>query len=157
MVGLGYGYMDTLTTYLPQIFVVMGLLLILAELVIGIQTGFDMLLIGSILVLSGLIGILTGSEMLMLVLAIGLSVLYIAVGRKKIRRKITTITTKTNIDKLIGSTGTVVRAISPDSAGIIRVNDEEWRASADEVLYERDTVVIEAIEGVTVIVHKLGK
>ncbi len=78
--------MDTLTTYLPQIFVVMGLLLILAELVIGIQTGFDMLLIGSILVLSGLMGILTGSEMLMLVLAIGLSVLYIAVGRKKIHR-----------------------------------------------------------------------
>ena len=117
----------------------------------------DLLLIGSIMVISGFVGILTGSEALMLLLAVGLSVLYIAVGRKKIRRKITTITTKTNVDKLIGSTGTVVRDIDPDRAGIIRVNDEEWRASAEEVLYERDTVVIEAVEGVTVIVRKLSK
>lgn len=149
--------MDALITYLPQVFVVLGLLMVLAELVIGIQTGFDLLLIGSILVISGFVGILTGNELLMLLLAIGLSALYIAVGRKKIRRKITTITTKTNIDKLVGSTGTVVRAINPESAGIIRVNDEEWRASAEEILYERDTVVIEAIEGVTVIVRKLSK
>jgi membrane protein implicated in regulation of membrane protease activity len=131
--------------------------MVLAELLLGIQTGFDLLLIGSIMVVSGFVGIFTGSETLMLLLAVGLSVLYIAVGRKKIRRKITTVTTKTNIDKLVGSTGTVVRGIDPDTAGIIRVNDEEWRASAEEVLYERDTVVIEAIEGVTVIVRKLSK
>lgn len=149
--------MDTLTAYLPQIFVVLGLLLILAELVVGIQTGFDLLLIGSILVISGFAGLLTGNELLMLLMAIGLSIFYIAFGRKKIRRKITTITTKTNIDKLVGSTGIVIRDINPESAGIIRVNDEEWRASAEEVLYERDTVVIEAIEGVTVIVRKLSK
>ena len=149
--------MDGLTITIPQIFVVLGLLMVLAELVLGIQTGFDLLLIGSIMVVSGFVGIFTGSETLMLLLAVGLSVLYIAVGRKRIRRKITTVTTKTNIDKLVGSTGTVVRGIDPDTAGIIRVNDEEWRASAEEVLYERDTVVIEAIEGVTVIVRKLSK
>lgn len=149
--------MDGFAVSIPQLFVVGGLLLILAELVLGIQTGFDLLLIGSIMVISGFVGIFTGSELLMLVLAIGLSVLYIAVGRKKIRRKITTITTKTNIDKVVGSTGTVVRGINPDTAGIVRIDDEKWRASADEVLYEGDTVTIEAIEGVTVIVRKLSK
>jgi membrane protein implicated in regulation of membrane protease activity len=131
--------------------------MILAELVLGIQTGFDLLLIGSIMVISGLVGLFTGSETLMLLLAIGLSVLYIAVGRKRIRQKITTVTKKTNIDKLMGATGTVVRDINPDTAGLVRVNDERWRASAEEVLYEGDTVVIEGIEGVTVIVHKLQK
>jgi membrane protein implicated in regulation of membrane protease activity len=42
-------------------------------------------------------------------------------------------------------------------AGIVRINDEKWRASAEEVLYEGDMVTIEAIEGVTVIVRKLSK
>lgn len=149
--------MDALTDYLPQIFVVLGLLMILAELVLGIQTGFDLLLIGSILVISGFAGILTGSELLMLILAIGLSVLYIAVGRKKIRQKITTVTKKTNIDKLMGATATVERDINPDTAGMVRIDDERWRASADEVLYVGDVVTIEAVDGVTVIVRKLTK
>lgn len=149
--------MDALTDYLPQIFVVLGLLMILAELVLGIQTGFDLLLIGSILVISGFAGILTGSELLMLILAIGLSVLYIAVGRKKIKQKITTVTKKTNVDKLMGATATVERDINPDTAGMVRIDDERWRASADEVLYVGDVVTIEAVDGVTVIVRKLTK
>jgi membrane protein implicated in regulation of membrane protease activity len=149
--------MDTIIEFLPEIFVVLGLLMILAELVIGIQTGFDLLLIGSIMVVSGFAGILTGSETLMIVLAIGLSILYIAVGRKRIRSKVITVAKKTNIDKLVGSTGTVVREINPDTAGIIRVDDESWRAAAEEVLYVGDVVTIEGIEGVTVQVRKLSK
>ncbi len=149
--------MDSLTAILPQLFVVIGLLMVLAELVLGIQTGFDLLLIGSIMVLSGFVGLLTGSELLMLLIAITLSVLYIAVGRKRIRQKITVVAKKTNIDKVLGATGTVERSINPDTAGIVRIDDEKWRASADEVLYEGDTVTIEAIEGVTVIVRKLSK
>ncbi len=142
---------------LPETFVILGLLMILAELVIGIQTGFDLLLIGSIMVVAGFVGILTGSELLMILLAIGLSVLYIAVGRKRIRSKVITVAKKTNVDKLVGSTGTVVREINPDTAGIIRVDDESWRAAAEEVLYVGDIVTIENIEGVTVQVRKLSK
>lgn len=149
--------MDTFVITLPHIFVVIGLLMILAELVLGIQTGFDLLLIGSIMVISGFAGLLTSSELLMLLLAIGLSVLYIAVGRKRIRQKITTVAKKTNIDRVVGATGTVVRAINPTVAGIVRVDDEQWRAAAEEVLYEGDPVIIEAIDGVTVIVRKLSK
>jgi len=149
--------MDNLYEFLPEAFVVLGLLMVLAELVLGIQTGFDLLLIGSIMVIAGFAGILTGSELLMFVLAIGLSVLYIAVGRKRIRSKITTVVKKTNIDKLVGSTGTVVREINPDAAGIIRVDDESWRAAAEEVLYVGDVVTIESVEGVTVLVRKLSK
>ncbi len=149
--------MDTFTITLPHVFVVIGLLMVLAELVLGIQTGFDLLLIGSIMVISGFVGLLTGSELIMLVLAIGLSILYIAIGRKRIRRKITTVAKKTNIDRVVGSTGTVVRDINPTTAGIVRVDDEQWRAAAEEVLYEGDPIIIEAIDGVTVLVRKLSK
>lgn len=142
---------------LPQVFVIGGLLMILAELIVGIDTGFDLLLIGSILVVSGLIGSLVGGIGLTLILAIAMTLLYIFLFRSKVKARITVATSKTNIDKLIGATGTVVRRIAPDSAGIVRVNDEEWRASADEIIYESDTVVVNAIEGVTVIVQRLTK
>jgi len=147
--------MDSVVT-IPQLFVIAGLLLILAELLVGIQAGFDLVLIGSILVVSGLVGMLT-SVPLMLILATVLSILYIAVGRNKIRQKVAVVTKKTNIDKLVGSTGTVVRSVTPDTAGLVRVNDEDWRASAEEILYERDAIVVEGIEGVTLIVSKLSK
>ena len=142
---------------IPQLFVIVGLLLALAELLVGIQTGFDLVLIGSILFVSGFVGMLTNSVPLMLVLATVLSIVYIAVGRNKIRQKITTVTKKTNIDKLIGATGTVVRSVTPDTPGLVRVNDEDWRASAEEILYERDVIIVEGIEGVTLIVRKLSK
>jgi membrane protein implicated in regulation of membrane protease activity len=151
--------MDLFNISLPQIFVIIGLLMILAELVIGINTGLDLLLIGSILIISGLAGILFGfgGIWLPVILAIILSILYIAFFRSRIKRRITVATSKTNIDKLIGATGTVVRNVSPGSAGMVRVNDEDWRASADEVLYDGDVVVVNAIEGVTLIVEKLAK
>jgi membrane protein implicated in regulation of membrane protease activity len=147
--------MDQFVT-IPQLFVIAGLLLMLAELLVGIQTGFDLVLIGSILVVSGFVGMLTSTP-IMLVVATVLSVLYIAVGRKQIRQKITTVTKKTNIDKLIGAGGVVVRTITPDTAGLVRVNDEDWRATAEEILYERDPIIVEGIEGVTLIVRKLSK
>lgn len=147
--------MDTVVT-IPQLFVIAGLLLVLAELLVGIQTGFDLVLIGSILFVSGFVGMFTNVP-LMPVLASALSILYIAVGRNKIRQKVAVVTKKTNIDKLVGATGTVVRSVTPDTAGLVRVNDEDWRASAEEILYERDAIVVEGIEGVTLIVRKLSK
>lgn len=151
--------MELFNISLPQIFVIFGLLMILAELIIGINTGFDLLLIGSILVISGLAGIVFGTSgiWLSVILAIILSILYIAFFRSQIKRRITVSTSKTNIDKLMGATGTVTREISPGSAGMVRIDDEQWRASADEVLYDGDIVVVNAVEGVTVIVQKLAK
>lgn len=149
--------MDGFSITLPHIFVVLGLLMVLAELGVGIETGLDLVLIGSILIMSGFAGLFFSSTVLALVLATALSVVYIAIGRKKIKQKITTVTKKTNIDKLMGATATVIRDINPDTAGIVRIDDEKWRAAAQEVLYEGDVVTIEGIEGVTVIVRKLDK
>lgn len=149
--------MDFFMSYLPQIFIVVGLLLILLELVVGIETGLDMVLIGSVLLISGFVGMLLGNIPLMLVLAITLSVLYIAVGRRQIRHRLTVATSRTNIDRLIGSNATVIRQISPEKAGMVRMDDETWRATADEIIYESDVVTVESVEGVTLRVRKLAK
>ena len=142
---------------LPQVFIVAGLVAILAETVIGVSTGFDLLLIGTILIIGGGVGLLTGSVPVTLIVSVALTLLYLAVFRNQLRKKLLKVTHHTNVDKLIGQTGKVIRTITPDTAGLIRVDDEDWRASADEVLYEKAKVKILSIEGVTLKVEKTGK
>jgi membrane protein implicated in regulation of membrane protease activity len=139
---------------LPQLFVISGLFFIMAELFVGIDTGFDLILIGSILIISGFIGLFTGNISLMLGLAALLAILYIAVGRKQIKARVTVLTHKTNIDSLPGKTGMVIRSITPDTAGMVRLNDEDWRASADQVIHEKEKIKVVSIEGVTLNVKK---
>ena len=64
------------------------------------------------------------------------------------------ITKHTNIDKLIGDTGVVIRSITPDTAGMVRLGDEDWRASSPEIIYEKEKVEVLNIEGVTLKVFK---
>lgn len=146
--------MDIIPLTLPQLFVIAGLLFVMAELFVGIEAGFDLVLIGSILFVSGFAGIFTDNITLMFALATVLSFLYITLGRSKIQQKITVITHKTNIDKLIGKKGIVIRSITPDTAGMVRIGDEDWRATSQEVLYEKDAVKVDTIEGVTLNVSK---
>jgi len=139
----------------PQTLVILGLCLVLAELFLGIATGFDLVLIGSILVASGFVGILTGNYIVALVVSVILSIIYIAFGRRLVKSKIIITTHKTNIDKLIGQKATVVRSITPDTPGLVRLNDEDWRASSDDVLFEKDKCTVDSVEGVTLLVSKI--
>lgn len=131
-----------------QSIVILGLGLALAELAIGIDAGFDLVIIGSILVISGLLGTAFGLNVT-LICAIILVMLYFFFGRRLIKSRLVVTTKKTNIDKLIGKTGIVVRSVTPDTPGLVRIDDEDWRASADQTLFEKDKIVVESIEGVT--------
>ena len=131
-----------------QSIVILGLGLVMMELVIGIDAGLDLVVIGSILILSGLLGTVT-SLTATLVAAMALAVLYFIFGRKMIKTHLVVTTEKTNIDKLIGKSGIVIRSITPDTPGLVRIDDEDWRANAAETLFEKDKIVVESIEGVT--------
>lgn len=140
-----------------QIMVIIGLILAGLELMAGVQMGFDLVLLGSILVISGFVGMVGGGIYLSLALAAVLSGMYIFFGRKIIQSKLIVATKHTNIDKLIGKTGVAIRSITPDTAGMVRLEDEDWRAVGDEVIYEKDKVVVEAVEGVSLKVKKVAK
>lgn len=135
--------------------VIIGLMLAVLELIAGVQMGFDLVLLGSILVISGFAGILGGGIYLSLALATVLSGLYIAFGRQVIRSKLIVATKHTNIDKLIGKKGVVIRTITPDTAGMVRLEDEDWRAVAKEVIYEKEKIEVEMVEGVSLKVKKI--
>ena len=63
----------------------------------------------------------------------------------------------TNIDKLHGKTGVIIRTVTSDTAGMVRLDDEDWRAVSDELIYEKEKVKIKSIEGVSLIVEKIKK
>jgi membrane protein implicated in regulation of membrane protease activity len=137
-----------------EIIIIVGLLLAALELLLGVPAGFDLVLTGSILIISGIIGSIASNFTVTLVVAIVLSVFYIAYGRSLIRQKLIIATKGTNVDKLIGSHGVVIRSITPETPGMVRVEDEDWRAVSEEVLYEKDKIEVTSISGVSLKVKK---
>lgn len=142
---------------ISQLLIVGGFILVLGELLVGIEAGFDLVLIGSILVLGGLTGVVTQNTLVALAISIVLSIVYIVFGRNAVKKKITVITHKTNIDKLIGKHGVVIRSITPDTPGLVRLDDEDWRATSSQVLYEKQKIIVQSLSGVTLNVKKVVK
>lgn len=135
--------------------ILFGLFLVLIELLVGLDTGFDLVLLGTILIIGGFGGLAAGNVMVALIISVVLSVVYILFGRSFVKSRVFILTHSTNIDKLKGKTAVVVRSITPDTAGLIRVDDEDWRATADQVLYEKEKVRVQSVEGVTLKVEKI--
>lgn len=138
-----------------EIFILIGIVLIASELFVGIQTGFDLVLVGIALIIGGTIGLLTTNPIFALIISSLLLIFYFIFGRSFVKQKVFILTKKTNIDKLIGETGVVIRSITPDTAGMVRIDDEDWRATSSQILYEKDKIKVEAIEGVTLCVTKI--
>lgn len=129
--------------------IIVGIIAIAAELFLGVSTGFDLLIIGVIGVVSGLLGMLSGSVEIALVSISALSVAYIFVGRAFIKSKLTLTTRKTNIDAVIGKKGIIVKKITPSTAGQVKVEGEIWRAEADVAIDEGTEITVNSVSGVT--------
>lgn len=140
-----------------NVMIIVGLFCAIASLAIGIDAGFDILLLGSVLVISGLLGASMSSSTVSLVVAIILSIGYVFLGRKFIKQKFLIATTKTNIDNAVGRVGLVVKDISEDSAGIVKIDSEEWRASSDGGIKAGEKVIVKSVEGVGLNVEKTAK
>lgn len=134
--------------------IIAGIAAIIAELFIGVATGFDLMVIGVILILSASIGLIVNSFVVSLIVAILLSVLYVVFGRKFVKQKISIATTATNTDALIGKKGIVVKKITHEHAGQVKVDGEIWRAVAKSTLDEETMVTVQSVSGVTLSVSK---
>jgi membrane-bound serine protease (ClpP class) len=139
---------------LAQYLTVIGLVMGLVVLAVGVEIGIDLLLIGSILLVSGLIGVSVQNSLVAVVLSIILSIIYMLYGRTIIRRRLTVATRSTNIDRLIGKVATLKTAVDPESVGSIRIDDEDWRVRSSEAIAKGEKVTVVAVEGVTLEVTK---
>ena len=140
--------------WLWLVFVIAGLLLVVLELIIGVETGLDLVFIGSALVLGGLVTWPFNSWLLTLIVTSIICVAYVALGRRYVHRWTAVKKVKTNIDTIIGQQGIVLKDIKKNFDGRVRVGNEQWRARADEEIQQGEEITVTSISGVTLIVEK---
>jgi len=137
-----------------MIFVAIGLVMVLLELVVGVDAGLDLVILGTAFMVGGLVGLPFKSWVVPLIATGGISVVYLAVGRRYVHRWTAVRTSKTNIDAIIGRTGFVVQGIARDAHGRVKVGVEDWRACAAEDIEEGAKVVVTDVNGVTLVVER---
>jgi membrane protein implicated in regulation of membrane protease activity len=143
-----------MTRSINWILIIVGAALVLMEVLLGAVSGFDFLLIGSAVLVGGLLGILTHSPAVGVAAAGILSLAYVLLGRKRIRARLQRRGLPSNTDALIGRTVLVSEPIANDRAGRVKWEGEEWRAVAEgnAPLELGRSVRVVRIEGVTVFV-----
>ena len=145
------GYPDL---WLWLIFVTVGLLLVLVELIIGVETGLDLVFIGSAFILGGLVTWPFGSWILTVIVTGAICVAYVALGRRYVHKWTVVKKAKTNIDAIIGRQGIMLRNIAKNVDGRVKVGNEQWRARAEEDIKQGDEVVVTSVSGATLVVEK---
>jgi len=140
--------------YYFLIFIGIGLVMILLELLMGMFTGFDLVFLGSAFIIGGLISWPFHSWMLALVITMIICLAYIALGRKYVHRWSAAKKEITNIDRIIGLKGVVLQDISLSNTGLVKVGNEEWRARAETAIEQGAVIEVIGISGVTLSVKK---
>jgi membrane protein implicated in regulation of membrane protease activity len=136
------------------IFIGIGLALAIMELLIGVDTGFDLVSIGSAFILGGLVTWAFHSWVLTLVVTLIICTAYVAIGRRYVHRWTAVRKQITNVDAIIGKKGTVIQPVIPNAFGLVKVGNEEWRARAETHIGKDEQIVVTEINGVTLTVKK---
>ena len=146
-----FGFTDS---WLWLIFAAAGLLMVLLELIIGVETGFDLVFLGSAFILGGLVTWPFNSWILTVIITSVICVAYVALGRRYVHRWKASGKSKTNIDAIISRIGVVMKDITRTNDGLVKVGNEQWRARAEEDIKEGDEIIVTGVSGVTLIVEK---
>ena len=151
MPGAELGFADQ---WFWLIFIGIGLFLALLELIIGIITGFDLVFLGSAFVIGGLITWPFHSWIATLVVTLVICLAYLALGRRFVHRWAAGRQQQTNIDAIIGRQGIVLQSIIPPGFGLVKIDNEEWRARSEQVIEKDEIIIVTEIRGVTLTVEK---
>jgi membrane protein implicated in regulation of membrane protease activity len=136
-------------------FIGAGLVFIIMELLLGIDTGLDLVFIGTAFVLGGLITVLMQSWVWTAIISGIICVLYVVLGRRYIHKKTFVKESKTNIDTIIGKTGIVEQDIEPDKDGLVKVGYEKWRARSEKNIKAGEEITVTGVSGVTLDVKRV--
>jgi len=152
MDGVVAGFPDS---WVWLVFVIVGLVFVLLELIVGVETGLDLVFIGSAFILGGLATWPFHSWLVTLITISVICVAYVALGRRYVHGRMMVRKAKTNIDAVIGREGIVERSIARNVDGLVKVGNERWRARAEEAIEKGDRIVVTDVSGATLIVEKI--
>ena len=134
--------------------VIAGVVCVIAELLLGAVTGFDLALIGVSLAAGGAIGLWFASTKVGLFSAGAFALVYMLFFRRWLRHKLIPDDKTTNVDAVIGQTGVVTVRVGPQEPGQVKVGDEVWRAELVKpegaAREPGEKVTVESVDGVTV-------
>jgi membrane protein implicated in regulation of membrane protease activity len=148
--------MEFADQWLWLIFIGVGVALVALEFLAGIETGFELVSIGTTFVLGGVIAWPLDNWVVAVVVTAVLCLVYLTVARKYIRQWVQVKTTPTNVDAVIGRSGIVLKDIAINTPGRVRVGAEEWRANSEEEIGEGVEIVVTGVRGATLLVVKKG-
>jgi len=131
-----------------HILLFLGLIFILAELIIGAATGFDLFLVGLTLILGFPVALKFGFNA-GLVTTIILSILYFVLGRRFVKKNLSLLSHRSNIDQLINKEALVTKEITPHGPGAVKINNELWRAASTKTIPQGKTAIVKSVEGIT--------
>jgi membrane protein implicated in regulation of membrane protease activity len=143
-------------TWVWLFFVGIGLILVMLELFVGVETGFDLVCLGSAFIIGGLVTWPVYSWVWTLIVTLIICLAYLAVGRRYVHRWTASRKEKTNVDTLIGKKGVAIQSLAPDKNGRVKVGNEEWAARSEQCIEKGEEIVVLAISGVTLSVEKIG-
>ena len=146
--------MEFADQWLWLIFVAAGLVMVLTEFLGGGFSGFELVIIGSVFIVGGLVASPFDSWPVAVIVTSMLCFAYIAIGRRYLLRWTQTRKAKTNIDTIIGAKGIVVKEITKYTPGRIQVSGVRWRATSDDEIEKGQEVTVLEIRGTTLIVQK---
>lgn len=115
----------------------------------------DLLFMGSVFIIGGLATWPFHSWPVTVIVTGVISIVYITLGRRFVRRWTAVREEKTNIDAIIGRRGIVLKSIAKYSDGQIKIDNVQWRARAEEDIKEGEEVVVDGVRGATLIVRKI--
>ena len=119
------------------------------------ETGLDLVFIGSAFIIGGLATWPFHSWWLTLVVTSAICVVYVVLGRRYIHQWTAVKRVRTNIDTIIGQQGIVLKTISRNVDGLVKIGNEQWRARADQDIEQGEEIIVTSISGVTLIVNKV--
>jgi membrane protein implicated in regulation of membrane protease activity len=141
--------------WLWVIFIAIGLVMVLMELLVGVETGFDLVILGTVFIIGGAATFWLNDWLITFITTGAICVLYIGIGRRYTQSRLRAKSVeRTNIDAIIGQHGIVQSRIAGEKVGLVKVGYEVWRARAEEDIEEGEEIEVVGVRGVTLNVKR---
>ncbi len=106
---------------------------------------------------SMILAIFVDNFLLQLLVFIVVSIIALLVTKPVVKKLKSNDVVPTNVDRVIGKKAEVIKKITPDEYGEVKVLGTIWTATSDTVLDVSDKVIVKKIDGVKLVVEKEEK
>lgn len=104
---------------------------------------------------SFILALLKVDQVIQIVVFMVIAIILLVLTRPLVMKYFKTNEIKSNVDAIVGQTAVVVKEITPDTIGRVKIRAVEWSAISKETIAINEHVRILDVEGVKVIVEKL--